>query len=565
MANARLFNEQIFKIMKERQERFKLDPSLIYAWWLRPCKVKVLLLADGGLDFGDGDFGLSTFVSILQHDGRNYVRFDITLAHRGNGNLGNGIAGIANRIPNFRFNNAAHFTDTMYDQVWLFGSASKDVYQLTPDELTNVSRFMNKGGGVFATGDHGSLGNALCGNITRVRSMRLWNSTSPNDNLDQVSMRGALRNDTNRPGHDTRTQFDDQSDDIPQTIHPKLYANRISPFWRETYPHPLLCSPLGRINVLPDHAHEGECIVPTNLGLTYMDGTPEYPTGLAPELIATSNVLAGNVAGDGKEPTQAHSFGAISAYDGHRANVGRVVTDATWHHFINVNLIGELNDYINFDAGIDSGEPEDASVNRANAATQAGFMYSAAGQGHLEFIKHYYINIAVWIARPSNHKCFNTRLIWHLLYQHRVMEATMDNPTLVFDKISTSLLYSIGTHATDVLGRKAGQCRRKQFIIDMLSPTLPDLAKRLDPWLPLPPKPVPNPPLPWLDLKPLFSLAVGSGLLAVRDKLPYTDGTVGDKVESQILEVFQEGAKRGLEIGFKTFGAEMKEFLALMK
>ena len=34
-------------------------------------------------------------------------------------------------------------------------------------------------------------------------------------------------------------------------------------------------------------------------------------------------------------------FGVGQAtYDGHRADVGRVVCDSTWHHFVNVNLTG---------------------------------------------------------------------------------------------------------------------------------------------------------------------------------------------------------------------------------
>lgn len=46
---------------------------------------------------------------------------------------------------------------------------------------------------------------------------------------------------------------------------------------------------------------------------------------------------------DKKAPFNAHTFGAICAYDGWRAGpngVGRVVTDATWRHFINLNLVG---------------------------------------------------------------------------------------------------------------------------------------------------------------------------------------------------------------------------------
>ena len=194
-------NEHLFNQLKERSELFKLAPEKIYHWWRRPCKVKLLLLTDG-LDFGPGDFGLSTFVSILANDGRAYVDFDITIAHRGP-IVGNPGVTVTRSIPNFRFNNASHFTDAMYDQVWLFGSSGVG---LVTAELTILSAFMNNGGGVFATGDHGSLGESLCGSITRVRSMRRWNNAS-----GEVGMGDARRNDTNRPGHDALYSVPDKS------------------------------------------------------------------------------------------------------------------------------------------------------------------------------------------------------------------------------------------------------------------------------------------------------------------------------------------------------------------
>lgn len=365
-------------------------------------------------------------------------------------------------------------------------------------------------------------------------------------------MNGPRRNDTTRIGHDAGSQFDDQSDDIPQPIEPKLYYSKVSPFWRESYPHPLLCSPLGRIDVLPDHPHEGECIEPTNLTQTYtLDGTPEYPTDSggfrpSPEVIATSTVLAGANAGGSKLATQAHSFGAICAYDGHRAGIGRVVTDATWHHFVNVNLIGELNDF---------GNPPGSAKND-------GFLSSPAGEAALELIKHYFINIGVWISPPAKHTCFNSRLIWRLVYQHRILEASMIDPDLTLERVNPAILYTIGTHATDVLGRKASQCRRLRFLLDIIK--IPELVQKFDPWF-VDPRPDPDPPLPWFNFTPLLNVALGAGLLALRHQFPYSFTEVDEKTVKRGLEVFDEGVKRGLDIGFKSFNTNTKQFTALMK
>ncbi len=82
-----LSNQRILDSIIQRQELFRNQPELLYPWWPKPCTVRVLLLADGGLNFGEGDFGLSTFVSILLNDSRSYVRFSLTLAHRRGGDL----------------------------------------------------------------------------------------------------------------------------------------------------------------------------------------------------------------------------------------------------------------------------------------------------------------------------------------------------------------------------------------------------------------------------------------------------------------------------------------------
>jgi hypothetical protein len=131
-------------------------------------------------------------------------------------------------------------------------------------------------------------------------------------------------------------------------------------------PHPLLCSPEVVVRFLPDHMHEGTCEVPANLEtrtLTLGGGTvreyPDYvpasppsgyvPAPLAPEIVATGDVVAGTTSpaldpGDhtgSSDPADAITFGVIGAWDGHRVGKGRVVVDSTWHQFFNINLTGD--------------------------------------------------------------------------------------------------------------------------------------------------------------------------------------------------------------------------------
>lgn len=62
-----------------------------------------------------------------------------------------------------------------------------------------------------------------------------------------------------------------------------------------------------------------------------------------------------------------HSFGLVSAYDGHPAGVGRITCDSTWHHFINVNLIGVL-------AGGDFDDFQEDSTTHTPANTPASWL-----------------------------------------------------------------------------------------------------------------------------------------------------------------------------------------------
>lgn len=571
---ANVLKLSIAEQLRLRKDLARSSSEVLFPWW-RPCSVSVLMVTDGGLDFGIGDFGLSTFVSLMLNDGRSYVRFNITLAHLRSDVPDTavmvGAAGVAASVKDFRFDNPAHFADSMYDEVWLFGietdfwnasygtrNGNHAVYpadRLSDAELRVLNAHMQRGGGVFATGDHGALGRALCGSVNRVRSMRYWDSHFVGGQ-DEVGMNNARRNDTNQPG-DAGSQFSDQSDDIPQAIHLKLYSSPISFFRRERYPHPVLCGPRGRITVMPDHPHEGECVAPTQLTETFPpDGTEEYPAAsgggprVEPEVIAHSHVPAGNTAtffGSSKVATQAHTFGGISAYNGHAAGVGRVVCDSTWHHFINVNLIGVVED-----GRFDDLEP-------ANSPTKHdGFMSTPSGQAALAEIKEYFVNVGVWIAPPARHQCFRNRFWWEAIYRDRVVEASMVRTDIPLAEIPLELLHHIGSSARDVIGRMAGQCASIEWIFDLFRKNWPELVHLIDPW---PPFPSPDPP-PYLPIDPLklFDTAIGAAVVSLRQHFPYPSKEAAQELNERASKVINEGLEKGLQRGLQQMAKDLSQF-----
>ncbi len=578
-------NARLIDLVKDRRELFHTNPEIFFPW-RQPCVVKTLIVTDGILDFGQGDFGLSTFVDILLNDGRSYVRFDITLAHlRNNASDAQvmvGAPGITRSIKGFTFDNPSHFAPGMYDQVWMFGietwfhqtsystrNNNRTQYPataLSDAELTNLSAHMNSGGGLFATGDHGYLGNALCGSVNRVRSMRYWGDHFVGGE-NEVSMAGPRRNDTNQVGDDPGSQFSDQSDDVPQRLDLKLYSTPVG-FLREArYPHPLMCSRLGRIDVFPDHPHEGECRLPAGLTATYLDGSDEYPAALdgtgrvSPELIAHGRVPAGNTAVvDGqstKTATEAHSFPVVAAYDGHRAGVGRVVTDSTWHHFVNVNLIGILEGGIFDDFPRYSGGTLVSGTPGTNPVKHDGFLGSPTGRAVLDRIKQYYVNVGVWISPPERQRCFNERIWWDVIWGDRIVEATLVDPHVPLHRLPLHALFPIGVHARDVVGQAFGACQTVHWLIDWLAPYYPEILPWIDPWRPWPRK-TPEPMPPWFDIQPLIDIALGSALVSLRQAVPYPPDKFSKKVNTEIAEAIGRGTVDGLSRGLKRFAGDTR-------
>lgn len=561
--------QALFERSLQRQIDFRLHPERFHPWWRR-CTVKVLLVTDGILEFGEGDFGLSTFVRTLRDDAPSRVHFELTLAHIRSASAAqmlDGEPGIARRITAFRFDDPAHFTPEMYDQIWLFGFDTSYIglpgrsATLEAAEIAAIHAHMQRGGGVFATGDHGYLGLALCSALPRVRGMRHWGDfPSSDNNLNQVSMSGPRRNDTNQIGHDPGSQFSDQSDDIPQPLDLRLYSTTAGFLRTARYPHPLLCGRNGRIDVFPDHPHEGECRVPPDVGLDF-GGAREYPpdalgTPILPEVIAWSHVPAGNNARGSKSPTVAHSFGAVTAYDGHRAGgLGRVVCDATWHHFVNVNLVGVVEGGL-FDEFGNPGE---------DASKHLGFLSSATGRAALDKIRNYYTNIGVWIAPPASHACFNRLVWWEVLYADRLVEATLTSPDIPLSHIHATTLMHIGIHARDVFARRAGQCQTLEWLIDWAREFIEVVW--IDPWDPVTELQLrkAEAPLPTVDPMPVVDVALGAALVAMRQEFPFPPDKIGAKHDELALRAQRKGMEYGAQLAGKLSLGQCQRFAKALR
>lgn len=375
-----------------------------------PTKVLIVIDRQGatgfGMSFGTPEpndayfFSFSHLLNILG------AHADITRAHRQTDPATEHGQSNPADIENFRFDNVDL---SAYDQIWLIGynNTRPELNQMSTDvlseaELAALSTFMNAGGGVYATGDHAGLGLALAGRVPRVRSMRKWWYPTPGPLSEPVAPPplSADRIDTTQYGFGDPSGgvwFDNQSDDIPQFISPwggtanLCYAPPL--FFQ---PHPLLQGTHGMINQIADHMHEGEVILPWSLSqmFSFNGGAQfaEYPIGsngmVTPQIIAWSwtngvrNVVppseAGAHVGD-DVPSAPRIFGAIGAYDGFIVDVGRVVVESTWHHFLDINLIGDPI---------------------APTPKNQGFLASADGMEILHGIEQFYINVVNWLSPP---------------------------------------------------------------------------------------------------------------------------------------------------------------------
>lgn len=372
-----------------------------------------------------------------------------------------------------------------FDEIWFFGLSSGN--RLSSAEINAINAFMDDGGGVLVTGDHASLGEGIAGSIKRAGEMREYPAPPASP--------GAW-NTTLREGSTSGYQFADQSDDVPQDIRLRWYYSwhRWPRFSINRAPHPVLCGPEGPIDVFPDHQHEGEVNIPSSLGSDWPSKGGQQPE---PEAVAWGQIV--DPSGD-----QGREFPIVGVYDGHRADVGRIVADSTWHHWLDINLI------------------------RAG-----GFPSSPSGTNALEQFEAYFLNVAVWLAGESKQRRMRNVLTWGALWRDPLV---MIDPTHLRPHI-------YGGIARDALGQFAPQCLVRDWLFE---PLRPPLRVRIDELL-NDDEPI---PLPLEEammaevIRPLAEEFFEQGV-----DIPDADDYPGDELFD---EVYEEAAERGL--------AQVKEY-----
>lgn len=443
--------------------------ALTYA----PPVLRILFVIDGriGLDRGAGTFGLGYVLDTLSDQAWD-VAVEVGIATREESISEEMRDGREVRYSDFKFTQS-DFDIDQWDQIWFFADQPYEGDGTAPDtsivppyvledgEALALAEWMDRGGGVFATGDHGVLGASLCHRIPRVRTMRRWKVA------DRVPTKGGQKRNETLQGEGS----DPERDTLLQPI--ELVTSRVVhslPFRYLDRPHPLLCSDLGPIKEFPDHMHEGELVPDDEVDLDKpldIPGytRPEYPSAI-PEIMASAigdigtahwrprpHIIAyGKTTharyGDIVEPPEdlmafvfrpqlpPKRFGLVGAYDGDPARVGRVVCDSTWHHWLSYNLVPIAE--------------QDAPSYRKMQA--------------------FYRNVALWLARPTQRRAISLAAVWGVL--------TRSGP-LVFSAVSDRhTAWGMGERAMALLGSWISPCWVGELVAAQLNATSLYLAKQ---------------------------------------------------------------------------------------
>jgi len=525
--------------------------------------IRVLIVTDGSGGFHPDRYNpwdLGEFVRVLQQTQWHGFTIQITKAHRGDLTLAQAAADLVNF--DFSTHDLSQYDEILLfaklrdnERMWANGGLNGRSSNATDAEVAAIARFMDAGGGVFATGDHEDLGAGLCKRLPRIRNMRRWHWDTPGPNGEPVAPRGTLgvqaqgmnhtdaelvdRHDTlvvnpsaGPPGLPVYWSF--EHDNVAQEILPRMFEIRKFVYVTQSWPHPLLCSPEGIVRYLPDHSSEGQCDVPANLTRRVQADNydeEEYPTlpdgtRQSPVLVADARVIGGYATNGLYPPANPRTFGVIGAYDGHRVErdgrkLGRVVVDSSYHHFVNGNLIGN---------------------NVAGTVGQRGFRAPLEpGQAdHYRMIKHYYRNIIYWLIPAHRIKPILYYPLTQLITRGALYELSPVTHVRELSTIQLHQLFVLGQLADAYFRNAHGACWKQQFFyenlyeIDPLRRFWERIETYIDPWV-QPAKPR-EPDLTGLHPRMLTDALLGSVVLAVLQANAEIGVDIGQPLDDEMTQ-----------------------------
>ena len=287
-----------------------------------------------------------------------------------------------------------------FDEIWFFGTQQSNTpgepqSELEADEVNALRQWMDgseeddtDGGGILITGDHANPvpfnllanPNSPCGQISEGETfLGLGRAIG-----QCVPRAGLLRKWEGPPTVRRQDSFSTisgggiQQDRTPQ----ELYLENVNDFGDPDpngQPHPLFFYRPGQfIQAFPDHQHEGAVIIPDTLDASW----PTGPRGQTrPHVVAV-----------GRDGRTGDELNIVATYNGSLAGVGRIVADSTWHHFVNLNLLG--------------------------------FQHPAPEGSVADQIGQYYANLAVWLAPCHKRELMAQAMCWvvarYTFYQEEV-------------------------------------------------------------------------------------------------------------------------------------------------
>lgn len=392
--------------------------------------IKILLYTDDPTTITDGNnlLGLGSMIERLKAHAPQFANLSIKWASR-NSDQNNH----ADNKLDLLMSKEIKETGAPFDEIWFFGlhQANTDRFslgvcrggpesELSPDEIEALDKWMKvdggSGGGVLMTGDHNNpvppnwlpnkngrcpdtvnkpelfgLGRAIGRCVPRAGELRKWDgspSSRGDDSLNTLASAGF------------------QSDRVPQQLSHELVNVDGEPD-PHGEPHPLFFYRPGRfVDIFPDHRHEGAL---ANPDLTNTAVWPVGPTGQPKPCVVAR----------GTNRRTGEKISLVTAYDGDRAGVGRIVADSSWHHYLNLNL--------------------------------KGFPHPAPPKSDSDKLGQYYGNLALWLAPLPKRRQMAQAMLWELA-----------NFTLLLEQREAPL--QTGEIAYSILSRSTSPCEIHELL-----------------------------------------------------------------------------------------------------